>query len=68
MMRERKEKVCYCCPACGRYQGKVAASDSESELICGKCGAPYVLIVSQNKATTFIDKRNTNRRAFVCAH
>ncbi len=67
-MKDRKDKVCFCCPVCGRYIGKIATSDSESECTCSKCGTAFVLIVKGGRVITFTDKRNTNRSAVACAY
>lgn len=66
MMRMRKEKVCYCCPECGKYSGKSAIADTD--LVCGKCGTPFVVLVEQGKITIFKDNRHTDRRTVACAN
>ena len=64
-MRIRKEKVCYCCPECGKYSGKSAIADTD--LICGKCGTPFVVLVDDGRVTIFRDHRNMNHRSVAFA-
>ena len=55
-MRIRKDKVCICCPKCGRLHGKSA--QSEIEFTCMKCGARFVAIVEDGRVTTFLSQRS----------
>ena len=55
-MRTRKDKVCICCPMCGKFHGKSA--QSEIEFTCIKCGAKFVAIVENGRVATFVSQRS----------
>ncbi len=58
-MRTRKEKLCVCCPFCGKLHDK--SSRTESEIVCVRCSRKYVAIVEDSRVTTFPAKRSTDR-------
>ena len=56
MMRDRKKKLCVCCPECGKLFCKSANTDAE--FVCTRCKAKVVAIVANGRVITFPEQRD----------